>query len=297
MKLLGAVDAPDLLAQADRSAGRAAAAAGVVVSTLGDLGSLRRAEALLAQTWSREAGPPVNLDVLRALSHAGSYVAGALAGEELIGAVAGFFGERDGAIYLHSHILAVSEGRRARGVGLALKLHQRSWALARGIDLVTWTFDPLVRRNAYFNLTKLGADLQEYRVGFYGAMDDAINGGDDSDRALTAWRLTSARAIAAGDGGWTEPDVAALRHRGVTVALSAGDDGRPRLGERWGSQLLCQIPDDIVALRRADPQAAMSWRRALRDVLTEALAGGYRVGGVSRSGWYLLARPGVTAGG
>ena len=78
-----------------------------------------------------------------------------------------------------------------RNVGYALKLHQRAWALQRGIATITWTFDPLVRRNAYFNLAKLGVRATRYLPNFYGAMQDPINAGDDTDRLLVDWDLAS----------------------------------------------------------------------------------------------------------
>jgi predicted GNAT superfamily acetyltransferase len=186
----------------------------------------------------------------------------------------------------------VADGHRSRGVGLALKLHQRSWALSRGIELITWTFDPLVRRNAYFNVTKLGADLKEYRVAFYGSMPDAINGGDDSDRAVAAWQLSSPRAVMAGAGRGIETDIDALRHSGAKPVLHADSRGRPAISDQWGTQLLCQVPQDIVTLRRTDPSTAVAWRLALRKVMGEALSRRYRVATVSRSGWYVLAQDG-----
>ncbi|STS10865.1 Uncharacterized conserved protein [Gordonia bronchialis] len=100
--------------------------------------------------------PPVSTDMLRALSHAGNYVAGAFIGDHLAGGSVGFFGAPVGHT-LHSHITGVSKRGRGHNVGYALKMHQRTWALHRGLRTITWTFDPLVARNAYFNITKLGA--------------------------------------------------------------------------------------------------------------------------------------------
>ena len=98
------------------------------------------------------------------MSFAGGYISGAYAGDELIGASAGFLGRRAGELHLHSHISGVIAARQSRHVGVALKQHQRAWALARGIDSIEWTFDPLVRRNAFFNLVKLGAEVVGIRT-------------------------------------------------------------------------------------------------------------------------------------
>ena len=107
-----------------------------------------------------------------------------------------------------------SARRTGKHVGLALKQHQRRWALGRGIMTIEWTFDPLVRRNAYFNLVKLGARVVGYEPAFYGAMHDAFNDGDDTDRAVVRWNLEEK------DRGPTEEIEGA-------VILDAGDDGRP----------------------------------------------------------------------
>ena len=91
----------------------------------------------------------------------------------------------------------MAPGLTGRHVGFALKLHQRAWALLRGVSEIAWTFDPLVSRNAYFNLVKLGAQPAEYLPNFYGTMLDTINGDDDSDRLLVRWRLRSPHVVAA----------------------------------------------------------------------------------------------------
>jgi predicted GNAT superfamily acetyltransferase len=150
-----------------------------------------------------------------------------------------------------------------RGIGLALKLHQRQWALARGIKRITWTYDPLIRRNAYFNLVKLGARPEEYLTSFYGAMDDAINGGDESDRVLTAWDLTAP----AGPYAFELPS---------DVAHGVRDhDGHP---------------DDIESLRRTDPGAAREWRLAVRHTLRGVITEGARVAGFHDRRSYVLHR-------
>jgi predicted GNAT superfamily acetyltransferase len=173
-------------------------------------------------------------------------------------------------------------------VGFALKEHQRAWALANGIRKVTWTFDPLVRRNAHFNLQKLGATAAEYHERFYGAMMDGINAGDESDRLLIVWNLDDDRAVEAASGRLDEPS-----GKG-TVALSA-DGNAPQRGEMSGDIVLCQTPEDIIALREADPKRALQWRIALRETLGAALQDGYDVAGFTRAGWYVLGRNGAVA--
>jgi len=174
----------------------AARAAGVAVRELAVLADLEAVYRLYDRIWRPDpSNPPVTTEMLRALSKAGNYVAGAYDGDELVGACVGFFSPpADEA--LHSHIAGVTAAALGRGVGYALKLHQRAWALARGAQTIAWTFDPLVRRNAYFNLAKLAATPAEYLPNFYGGMNDGINGDDETDRLLVHWPLAAPEVVA-----------------------------------------------------------------------------------------------------
>ncbi|MYW03608.1 GNAT family N-acetyltransferase, partial [Streptomyces sp. SID3343] len=161
---------------------------------LHELDELQAVADLFVDIWGPSPGnDPINVEQMRALSHAGNYVAGAYADGRLVGATVAFFGAPAGET-LHSHITGARAGHAA---GFALKLHQREWALARGLKRITWTYDPLIRRNAYFNLAKLGGLPIEYLPTFYGTVDDAINGGDDTDRVLVEWDLSHPDVVAA----------------------------------------------------------------------------------------------------
>ncbi len=248
---------------------------------------------LFVDVWhTRQDDPPVNRDLLRALSHAGAYVAAAYAdGPDsdgtVVGGSVGLFAA-DGS--LHSHISGVRSGLQGRSVGRALKLDQRAWCLDRGIGSVTWTFDPLVRRNAWFNLSKLGAICDEYLPDFYGSMRDGVNAGDSSDRLYARWDLMSRRAVDAAAGAFTEPDADALRASGAHVLLDAVD-GRPVALEAYApgpEMLLVGTPADVVDLRGRDLPLAAQWRQAVRDALGAAVVDGYRATGMTRSGYYVL---------
>jgi predicted GNAT superfamily acetyltransferase len=175
-------------------------------------------------------------------------------------------------------------------VGFALKVHQRAWSLLRGVAAIEWTFDPLVRRNAYFNIVKLAALPDEYLDNFYGDMHDAINGDDDSDRILVRWQLDSPAVIAACVGSSRIVDVQTERARGAEVALSAGGDGRPEIGRTDAETLLVAVPPDIESMRANDPAAAKHWRVAVRESLGTLLVSGARVTGFDRTGWYIVQR-------
>ena len=151
-----------------------------------------------------------------------------------------------------------------------------------------WTTDPLVRRNAYFNLAKLGAEAPEYLVNFYGEMQDGINAGEESDRLLIRWHLDSEKAEAAAAGEPAELDAEKLRSWAGNEILSVGRDGEPQEESHTARVLICQVPEDIVALRASDAALARRWRLALRDALGGSMARGYRVAGATRSGWYVL---------
>ncbi|MFI6291217.1 GNAT family N-acetyltransferase [Nonomuraea sp. NPDC050790] len=239
--------------------------------------ALERADRLLREVWrtSRGEDPPIPLDLMCAFAHTGGYVGGAFLDDELVGAAAGFLAA---GRTLHSHVAGVSALARGRGVGRALKDHQRAWAAERGLDAVSWTFDPLVRRNAYFNLSRLGARVGAYLPDFYGPMSDGINDGGPSDRLFVTWptQESPAPAPVSGDEG-----IDVVTGTGVVCAA------------RNAPLLRCATPPDVESLRAADPRAARRWREALAEGLGGALERGYRVTGFTRSGWYLLARGGA----
>ncbi|MEA2647469.1 MAG: hypothetical protein QOE92_2552 [Chloroflexota bacterium] len=256
---------------------------------VGDADSTHAIERLFMEVWRREH-PPVSGDILQALLLAGNYVAAAHMENEMVGAAVGFLGHGPGRpLHLHSHIMGVKPGLQVQGVGFALKQHQRRWALAAGLGTVTWTFDPLVRRNAFFNVTKLGATVSGYHVNLYGAMGDGINGDGDSDRLEVDWALESPAAVAAAAGSPSVPDLAAARAAGAVEVLR-DVDGAPRTQPLSGDVVLCQVPEDIVAVRRQDPAVARAWRLAVRDTIGAALGQGWTVDGMSRDGWFVLRR-------
>ncbi|GLY47253.1 GNAT family N-acetyltransferase [Lentzea sp. NBRC 102530] len=246
----------------------------VVVRQLTEHADLLATQRLFESIWQGDT-PPVTAELLRAMTKAGSYVAGAFDGDVLVGACAGFCSP-PAARSLHSHIAGVSAAARGRAVGLALKLDQRQWALDRGITEISWTFDPLVRRNAHFNLTKLAAEATEYLPDFYGDMHDGINAGVESDRLLVTWRIT-------------EPVVPRAVAVEGSVALGIEDD-RPVRETPSGTTVLVAVPPDVETLRTTNPAAAHEWRHAVREVLGGLLAEGARVTGFNRSGWYVVER-------
>lgn len=222
---------------------------------LTELADLHELSDLFTVVWGA-AEPLVTGDLLRAMSKAGSYIAGAYVDGRLAGGALGFHAAPSERV-LHSHIAAVLPQLAGRRIGLALKQHQRTWALARGITAIEWTYDPLIARNAHFNIVKLGARPVEYLPDFYGPMEDAINGLDESDRILVRWEL-------AGPGVGAEPVVGAV---------------------------CVEVPGDIEGLRVSDPAAAARWRLQVRSGLAPRMSAGWRVTGFDRGRGYLLTPP------
>lgn len=274
---------------AEVAARRAAQAAGVGLRELREVEEVRHGTAVFDSIWGGRTQLSAELAI--AMAHSDNYVAAAFSSAtgELVGALVGFRGLLDGgAPYIHSHILGVVPGAVARGVGFALKLHQRAWALERGIATIGWTFDPLVARNAHFNVSKLGAEIVSYHEDFYGRMNDEQNGADESDRVLVLWQLASKRATRAAAG--RPPAVPAATESRARVILDAGPGGEPVVGPRdeLPGPVRIQVPSDVVAMRRDDPGLAGRWRHAVRASLRPCLDAGCTVADVSRSGSYLL---------
>jgi predicted GNAT superfamily acetyltransferase len=243
------------------------------IRTLDGMAELTAAMEVLRAIWAPDGAAPIAAELMRALALAGGYTAGAFADGKMIAASVGFLGQRDGITHLHSHISGVVPAWQGRHVGVALKQHQRSWALARGIKVVEWTFDPLVRRNGYFNLVKLGAAVVRFEPDFYGEMHDAINAGDPTDRAVVHWDLEAESSGRAEEG---------------PAILYPDNDGAPVVATATAAVLRAWVPDDIVALRHRDPAAARAWRLALRESFGAAVRDGYVARTMSRDGWYTL---------
>ena len=252
----------------------AEAQANVHVETLHELPDLQDARTVCDVVWPESnGGTQLQPNLLRALVHAGGYASAAYRNGRPIGAAIAFVGrhrELDGSwqMHLHSHMAAVLPEARDQGVGVAVKFHQRLWAISQGIPSVVWTFDPLVRRNARLNLIKLGAWARGYEVNFYGEMPDALNAGDESDRMFAWWDVASRQANLAGQGLLTTID----------------PDSIP-------NAVIVDLPDDIVRLRVTDPAGAREWRLTVRSRITNALAAGQTILGISASGGYVLGSP------
>jgi predicted GNAT superfamily acetyltransferase len=271
--------------------------------TLRDLTSvddLRRVPVLEQRVWQYPGAEELTpVAILAASVRRGAIVIGAFDGEEMVGVVysmPAIHGER---LSHWSHVLGVLPGYRAGGLGLKLKLAQRERALAMGLDLIEWTYDPLLAANAHLNCARLGAVVEEYEPDVYGSSDSPLHGSVPTDRFVAQWNIRSAhveRRVApasalqlvsqgaveapfvnqtAAEGGWDQCGAADL-------AMSA-------------ERLRVRIPPSYDAMLRDVPERAAAWRRHTREIFTTYLGRGYRVVDFfldrrSGGGDYLLTR-------
>jgi predicted GNAT superfamily acetyltransferase len=165
----------------------------VVIRSCHGLDELRACVALQKEVWNFTDAELIPLRMFVVAEKVGGQVMGAFSGSEMVGFALSVPGTRDGHVYLHSHMLAVRKDQRNSGLGRRLKLLQREDALARGIELIEWTFDPLEIKNAYLNIEKLGAITRRYNINQYGITSSPLQGGLPSDRLIAEWWLKSKR--------------------------------------------------------------------------------------------------------
>lgn len=255
----------------------------------------RAVERLQREVWRLEDVEVVPDHVLITVHQNGGLLLGAFEGrpqqeQPLVGFVFGFVGLAvDHALKHCSHMLAVAPAHRNRGLGYRLKLAQRERVLSQGIELITWTYDPLESRNAYLNFHKLGATCSTYLRDLYGDMRDDLNAGLPSDRFRVDWRVVSEHVAQRLRGEppaspcskpFSKP-LAALTSAGVPIlnAFSPGErPGPPRNVHALGAdRVLIQIPAHFQVIRAADMALARAWRAHTRALFEAAFSAGHTV--------------------
>ena len=228
------------------------------VRKLDSLSDQNQGRAVFDKTWAMELGTEITPNLLQAMVHSGSYLSGAFIGDKCVGA-AFAFPATTGGLHLHSHMTAVLDEYRDKGVGHALKVDQWHWAKKNNYKEISWTFDPLVSRNAKLNLIKCGVDIASYHPNFYGDMPDALNAGDESDRLMASWKVV-------------------------------GDNPKPRelITSPKSDDILIAIPEDIVAIRSSDLAENLRWRHKVREQFLKAFAQGGQVVGFSTNNEYVV---------
>jgi predicted GNAT superfamily acetyltransferase len=210
------------------------------------------------ETWPMDAGTEITPNLLQAMVHSGAYLSGAFIDEKCVGAAFAFPATTNG-LHLHSHMTAVLDGYRDQGIGYALKIDQWFWAKKNNYKEITWTFDPLVARNAKLNLTKLGVDISNYYPNFYGDMPDVLNAGDESDRLMASWKVVGDQPVPR------------------SMILNPSD-----------TDTLIKIPEDIVAIRGKDISENLKWRHKVRAEFMQVFEKSGKVVGFSANNEYVV---------
>jgi chorismate synthase len=187
---------------------------------------------------------------------------------------------KDGRLTQWSHMLGVTADARSSGVGLQLKLAQRERALAMGVDLIEWTFDPLQALNAHLNFSKLGVVVEHYEENVYGASSSPLHAGSPTDRFVAEWRLTAPhveRRIASRGLGLVR-DATIASAPLVNPARAEGHRLSPAEADLTiqARRLLVEIPGGYSAMLETDPPLALEWRLATRRIFQHYFAQGYR---------------------
>ena len=237
-------------------------------------------ERLQAKVWQSNDLEVVPDHVLFTLAKEGNMVLLARSGAQPVGFAFGFLALADsGQLKYASHMVGVLPAYQNQGVGYQLKLAQRELLLARGIRLMTWTFDPLLTRNARFNLRKLGAICQTYYRNLYGDMRDGLNQGLPSDRFRADWWLDAVRVVDLLHGRF-EPmtpavDYPVLNH--ATVAANGLLSPSDTIFDPSGEFCRVEIPPDIDTLKAQNSQLAVAWRLQARHIFENAFAAHYTI--------------------
>ncbi|MBA4185699.1 MAG: GNAT family N-acetyltransferase [Acidobacteria bacterium] len=249
----------------------------IVIRDVSGQAEMRAVEELQKEVWGLPDLDVVPLSQLIAATAAGGVLLGAFDGEILVGFAYGFPGYEHGQAVHHSHMLAVKPAYRNFNLGQKLKIAQRESVLAQGINVMTWTFDPLQSLNAYFNFNKLGVVSDRYFINFYGEDAASFLHRNGTDRLWVTWLLSSHR-VSERSGGINN---AAPEIQSVVPLVQVEKDDSPRLNNSTkglsGEYVLIEIPADINELERQNSELASAWRVATRVAFTKALASGYLV--------------------
>ncbi len=213
--------------------------------------------------------------VLQVTSHIGGIVLGAFTpAGALLGFVAGFTGFEKGRPIHWSHMLGVRETAQNAGIGRMLKEHQRAELVRMGIPEMRWTFDPLVAKNAHFNLNRLGARVISYVRDMYGNTGSALHG-SITDRVIVACPSS---------GGAVAAIAPAITNAAVQILTTRGSVDDQELPDRWSlpPAVWIEVPSDIAGMMKDSPELAAVWRLVVRRHFEWALANGYAVTGLHR---------------
>jgi len=220
---------------------------GIAVRALREIEEMRAMVELQRRVWGYSELDAVPDQMFVVARESGGQVLGAYEGETPVGFALAFAGIHGGEAYLHSHMVGVLREYQDRGVGRLLKLAQRDEALARGIALIEWTFDPLQIKNAHFNIARLGAIVRRYIPNVYGRTSSPLHAGLPTDRLVAEWRLNSSHVHRVLNGQRHVPS---------------------------GQSFRISLPGNIRQICVEDPAKAESIQSVLREQFTAQIAAG-----------------------
>ena len=250
------------------------------IRPLATIDEFRACEALQRQVWAMSDDLEiVPLHLLVTVQRNGGLLLGAFDGAVLAGFVFGFPGISGNGKLVHcSHMMGVAPGYQSQGIGYRLKVAQRDHVLGQGVDLITWTYDPLESRNAYLNMHKLGCVCRTYVRDYYGPLSDGLSVGLPTDRFQVEWWAASARVHSrlVGLSGTQSAD--AFVQVNTTTRTTGGNlaPGKVNL-EIDARAIRFEIPANYQALKVADAALALEWRLAVRGISEAYFAAGYTV--------------------
>jgi len=260
-------------------------------------------EDLQKEAWGFNDLDIVPAATLVATQWAGGMVLGAFDGSMMIGFAYGFPAYEDGRASIHSHMLAVKPQYRNAQAGFNLKLAQRDFVIGKGLNEITWTFDPLQSLNAHLNFAKLGVISERYIVNFYGETTSSpLHQGFGTDRLWVRWLLESDRVKLCIARDKSAPRPSLLSSEEISQsAFVCSADGLPRRADfdspLSGNRCFIEIPHDITSIKERDPEAGRLWREATRAAFLAGIKAGFTVEdflkleGETRPRWfYLLTR-------
>jgi predicted GNAT superfamily acetyltransferase len=272
----------------------------IVIRDLESFEDLSKAQILEQQVWELSDLDVTPMTLAIAMREAGSLWLGAFDGNELVGFAFGFLGMEHGEVMVHSHVLGVLPEYRDSDLGYKLKLAQRERALAWRLRLMTWTFDPLLSKNAHLNFNKLGVVSDAYKIDFYGPETSSSLHQNGTDRLWVKWPMASRRVQGRLQGKQNRQEM--LDALATVLPLVQFDgNGKPKRTDLSAAlsrqRIAIEIPGDIGALEAKDPALAHEWRLATRWAFTEALKSGFFVAEFCRTirgqqgpGSYLLEK-------
>ena len=236
------------------------ASAGLRVRQLSSGAELTQLRELFDLTWPSPSSQ-ITQNFGTALIHSGAVLTGAYKDDQLVAGALAIVSNQAGMVGLHSHMAATHPDFRGHGYGALVKYEQAAIAASQGISTITWTFDPLVLRNAKLNILNLGVSVKKFVPDFYGQMEDAINANDLTDRLWCEWQLDQPRALQA-------------PHQPM-----AGAD-------------LIRVPivKDIAVVKNLEPERARELRLEMRGALAAALDGSREIVGISTNDEYLIGK-------